>query len=586
MTYITRENFILPKETQDYYGLDTETTGLEVYTSKVRLLQIANPKERLVYDLFKLDDEHKKQLKDFLESHKFYIHNALFDVPLLMQTFHIKYITCMDTLIMYSLVLKATYTGTKSTIKFPKSLRIVMKVLFDVEISKEEQTSDWSRADLSSEQIQYAELDPLYAYMIGNKLKTHEALQTLNFKLTCASINALARMKLTGIKIDVPRLDALIDEWQEKVDESYKECLIHFKDININSSVQLGNWLEKNVDKKILDSWERTEKTNRLNTDAEALKNHVREVPKLLALVEYKKYYKYLSTYGDNIKAFINPVSGRIHGDYKLAFTDTGRLSSMKPNIQNFPREEWYRSIFIPEKKNVLVCADYSQVEVRVAAILSGEERMLKAYREGKDLYKHTASLLLHKPESEITKAERQQAKAVVLGLQFGMGASTLCKYALNYNVVLTEAESKKLVDGYRQAYPMLYEWQLNTTALAKETLMCETVCGMKRKLDDDNYYTCSLNTPVQGSSAEVILYALWKLDKEICDNNIPARIVATVHDEVLVECDKRVGEKVRDMLSRVMLEAFRFVFNRIGIKGADANIVEAHIGGNWYEAK
>ena len=586
MTYITRENFILPKETQDYYGLDTETTGLEVYTSKVRLLQIANPKERLVYDLFKLDKEHLSQLKTFLESHKFYIHNALFDVPLLMQTFHIKYITCMDTLIMYSLVLKATYTGTKSTIKFPKSLRIVMKVLFDVEISKEEQTSDWSREELTPEQIQYAELDPLYAYMIGNKLKTHEALQTLNFKLTCASINALARMKLTGIKIDVPRLDALIDEWQEKVDESYKECLIHFKDININSSVQLGNWLEKNVDKKILDSWERTEKTNRLNTDAEALKNHVREVPKLLSLVEYKKYYKYLSTYGDNIKAFINPVSGRIHGDYKLAFTDTGRLSSMKPNIQNFPREEWYRSIFIPEKNNVLVCADYSQVEVRVAAILSGEERMLKAYREGKDLYKHTASLLLHKPEAEITKAERQQAKAVVLGLQFGMGASTLCKYALNYNVVLTEAESKKLVDGYRQAYPMLYEWQLNTTALAKETLMCETVCGMKRKLDDDNYYTCSLNTPVQGSSAEVILYALWKLDKEICDNNIPARIVATVHDEVLVECDKRVGEKVRDMLSRVMLEAFRFVFNRIGIKGADANIVEAHIGENWYEAK
>ena len=586
MTYITRENFILPKETQDYYGLDTETTGLEVYTSKVRLLQIANPKERLVYDLFKLDKEHLSQLKTFLESHKFYIHNALFDVPLLMQTFHIKYITCMDTLIMYSLVLKATYTGTKSTIKFPKSLRIVMKVLFDVEISKEEQTSDWSREELTPEQIQYAELDPLYAYMIGNKLKTHEALQTLNFKLTCASINALARMKLTGIKIDVPRLDALIDEWQEKVDESYKECLIHFKDININSSVQLGNWLEKNVDKKILDSWERTEKTNRLNTDAEALKNHVREVPKLLSLVEYKKYYKYLSTYGDNIKAFINPVSGRIHGDYKLAFTDTGRLSSMKPNIQNFPREEWYRSIFIPEKNNVLVCADYSQVEVRVAAILSGEERMLKAYREGKDLYKHTASLLLHKPEAEITKAERQQAKAVVLGLQFGMGASTLCKYALNYNVVLTEAESNKLVDGYRQAYPMLYEWQLNTTALAKETLMCETVCGMKRKLDDDNYYTCSLNTPVQGSSAEVILYALWKLDKEICDNNIPARIVATVHDEVLVECDKRVGEKVRDMLSRVMLEAFRFVFNRIGIKGADANIVEAHIGENWYEAK
>lgn len=586
MSYITRENFILPKETQDFYGLDTETTGLEVYTSKVRLLQIANPKERLVYDLFKLDKEQLDQLKVFLENHKFYIHNSMFDVPLLMQTFHVKYITCMDTLIMYSLVLKATYTGTKSTIKFPKSLKIVMKVLFNVEIDKVEQTSDWSTDELTPEQIQYAELDPLYAYMIGNKLKTHEALQTLNFKLTCASINALARMKLVGIKIDVPRLDALINEWQEKVDESYKDCLVNFKDININSSVQLGNWLEKNVDKKILASWERTEKTNRLNTDADALKAHVTEVPKLLPLVEYKKYYKYLSTYGENIKAFINPVSHRIHGEYKLAFTDTGRLSSMKPNIQNFPREEWYRSIFIPEKGNVLVCADYSQVEVRVAAILSKEENMLKAYREGKDLYKHTASLILHKPEADITKAERQRAKAVVLGLQFGMGAKTLVKYALNYGVVMTEKESNDLVEAYRLAYPMLYEWQKDTTALARETLMCETVCGMKRKLDDDNYYTCSLNTPVQGSSAEVILYALWKLDKEICDNNIPARIVATVHDEVLVECDKRVGEKVRDMLSSIMLEAFRFVFKRVGIKGADANIVEAHIGGNWYDAK
>lgn len=586
MSYITRKNFVLPTSVSDFYGVDTETTGLEVHTSKIRLLQIANPKERFVYDLFKLDKEQLAQLKTFLETHKFYIHNAMFDVPLLMQTFHVKYITCMDTMVMYSLVLKSTYTGTKSPIKFPKSLAVVMKVLFNVEISKKEQGSDWAIPDLTPSQLQYAELDPLYAYMVGNKLRTHEALQTVNFKLHCAAINALARVKLVGIKINTSALDALIMEWKETVASSLLECSKTFGDININSSVQLGKWLETNVDKKILNSWEKTEKTGRLNTDADTLRMHLSEVPALSPLVEYKKYYKYLSTYGDNIKAFINPITGRIHGEYKLGFTDTGRLSSIKPNIQNFPREEWYRKLFVPEKGNVLVCADYSQVEVRIAAILSHEENMLRAYREGKDLYKQTASLLLHKKEEDITKAERQRAKAVVLGLQFGMGAKTLVKYALNYGVVMSEDESVELVTRYREAYPSLYKWQMNTTAIANETLMTETVCGMKRKLDDDTYYTCSLNTPVQGSAAEVILYALWKLDKTICDNNIPARIVATVHDEILVECAASVGEKVKDILSKVMLEAFRFVFTRIGIQGADANIVEAHMGGTWFDAK
>ena len=316
------------------------------------------------------------------------------------------------------------------------------------------------------------------------------------------------------------------------------------------------------------------------------MKAHLSELPELEYLITYKKYNKYLSTYGDNIKLFINPKTNRIHGSYTLGYTDTGRLSSMKPNIQNFPREEWYRKLFIPQNDNVLVCADFSQVEVRVAAILSGEENMLKAYREGKDLYKHTASLLFRKPEEEITKEERQRAKAVVLGLQFGMGYKTLCKYALNYGVKLSEEESNTLVVRYKEAYPRLTAWQVETTTIASELLSTQTVCGMKRKLSDDNYYTCSLNTPVQGSAAEVILVALTVLDEYIQKNNLSAKIVATVHDEILVECSKEDSQVVKKALETIMHKAFIFVFDKVGIKGADANIVEAHIGGNWYEAK
>ena len=583
MNYITRENFILPNNSSDYYGLDTETTGLDPISDKLRLVQIGNTKEQFVYDLFKLDPEQIKLLGNFIISNKFYIHNALFDVPFLFNTFDIKFINCIDTMILYQAILRQTYSDSRSTIKYPKSLSVLMRLLFNKDISKEEQTSDWSMMCLSEEQIAYASKDALFVYMIGNKLIKHEASSTLNFRISMRAINVLSRIRLNGICLDTNELDKLVSEWTNKVNEAEKQCEKIFGNINIKSSVQIGDWISKHIDTS---NWEKTEKTGKLITDADALKAHLSELPELEYLITYKKYNKYLSTYGDNIKLFINPKTNRIHGSYTLGYTDTGRLSSMKPNIQNFPREEWYRKLYIPQDDNVLVCADFSQVEVRVAAILSGEENMLKAYREGKDLYKHTASLLFRKPEEEITKEERQRAKAVVLGLQFGMGYKTLCKYALNYGVKLSEEESNTLVVRYKEAYPRLTAWQVETTTIASELLSTQTVCGMKRKLSDDNYYTCSLNTPVQGSAAEVILVALTVLDEYIQKNKLSAKIVATVHDEILVECSKEDSQVVKKALETIMHKAFIFVFDRVGIKGADANIVEAHIGGNWYEAK
>ena len=583
MTYITRENFILPTNSSDYYGLDTETTGLDPISDKLRLVQIGDTKEQFVYDLFKLDSEQIKLLGNFIASNKFYIHNALFDVPFLFNTLDIKFINCIDTMILYQAILRQTYSDSRSTIKYPKSLSVLMRLLFNKDISKEEQTSDWSMMCLSEEQIAYASKDALFVYMIGNKLIKHEASSTLNFRISMKAINVLSRIRLNGICLDTNELDKLVAEWTNKVNEAEKQCEKIFGNINIKSSVQIGDWISKHIDTS---NWEKTEKTGKLITDADALKAHLSELPELEYLITYKKYNKYLSTYGDNIKLFINPKTNRIHGSYTLGYTDTGRLRSMKPNIQNFPREEWYRKLFIPQNDNVLVCADFSQVEVRVAAILSGEENMLKAYREGKDLYKHTASLLFRKPEEEITKEERQRAKAVVLGLQFGMGYKTLCKYALNYGVKLSEEESNTLVVRYKEAYPRLTAWQVETTTIASELLSTQTVCGMKRKLSDDNYYTCSLNTPVQGSAAEVILVALTVLDEYIQKNKLSAKIVTTVHDEILVECSKEDSQVVKKALETIMHKAFIFVFDRVGIKGADANIVEAHIGGNWYEAK
>jgi DNA polymerase-1 len=589
--YITSDNFFVPENSKDYFGLDTETSGLDPIQDDLRLLSISTLQDQYVYDIYTMTSNEYNDINNFLIENKFFIHNALFDVPFLMQVFDFDYLTCVDTMILYQAILRQTYPDSRSTIKYPKSLKALMKVLFNKDISKLEQVSDWSNPNLTKEQIEYAALDAFYVLMIGNKLIKHEAASTKNFKISMKAINALSRIKRNGIYIDTPKLNTLISEWQAKVDESFEKCCEIFHDININSSKQLGEWIENKVDTS---KWERTA-TGKLVTDADAIKAHVKDLPELEPLLTYKKYNKYLSTYGDNIKKFI--VGGRLHPSYTLGYTDTGRLSSMQPNIQNFPREQWYRELFIPEPiffsfmpnfGRTFVCADFSQVEVRVAAILSGEENMLKAYREGKDLYKHTASLLFQKPEQDITKEERQRAKAVVLGLQFGMGAKTLCKYALNYGVNLTEEESDTLVTRYKEAYPKLNLWQIQTTALARETMETKTVCGLKRRLSEDNYYTCSLNTPVQGSAAEVILVALTALDKYIEDNPIleGTKIVATVHDEILVECFINNAVTIKTALENIMHKAFVYVFENIGIKGADHNIVEAHIGKNWAEAK
>ena len=314
MTYITSKNFVLPVNTQDYYGLDTETTGLDPISDKLRLVQIGDTKEQFVYDVFKLDPEQIKLLGNFIASNKFYIHNALFDVPFLFNTFDIKFITCVDTMILYQAILRQTYSDSRSTIKYPKSLSALMRILFNKDISKEEQTSDWSMRCLSEEQIDYASKDALFVYMIGNKLIKHEASSTLNFRISMRAINVLSRIRLNGICLDTNELDKLVAEWTNKVNEAEVKCKKVFGDININSSQQIGEWISKHSDTL---GWEKTEKTGKIITDADALKAHLSELPELEPLITYKKYNKYLSTYGDNIKLFINPVTVRIHSSYK-----------------------------------------------------------------------------------------------------------------------------------------------------------------------------------------------------------------------------------------------------------------------------
>jgi DNA polymerase-1 len=582
-------------DTDRRLGLDIETypvikEGVEYSfcskRSKIRLIQIYdnNSKTSLLIDYKMLSPEEKRIVLDYVATHKFFIHNALFDVRFFQEE-GIPFVDCICTMTMYTTVLRAHYSDSK---KYSSKLGACVRNLFRVDIDNSEGSSDWSKDELDERQLTYAAHDAYWVYKIGEKLSKDPAVRTDNFRLTTGVLNAICRIIRSGIYIDVQKLNENIKNWENLASAALEECDKYYQGMNVRSGVQLGVWLKKNLTRADLEIWPVTPKGS-LKTDAETLTDYGSGVEALKPLLKYKKYQKYLSTYGKSIIELVNPVTGRIHPNYTVAFTESGRLSSRQPNVQNFPRPDAeagrYRDLFKPQNdKNVLVGADYSQIEVRIAAILSKDKKMLEAYREGKDLYKQTASLILHKKEADITKAERQQAKAVVLGLQFGMGEVTLCSYAKQYGVNMSIQESATMVDNYRAAYSGLTAWQRKTTKQAASTLTSSTVCGLVRKLDSHNYYTCSLNTPVQGSAAEALIYAITLLDKEFIFNKIPARIVATVHDEILVECRKEVAEEVKVMLEQAMMLGFTYVFPQA--YGAENNIVEAHIGESWFDAK
>lgn len=363
--------------------------------------------------------------------------------------------------------------------------------------------------------------------------------------------------------------------------------------LNINSGTQLSSWLKANVN---TDGWPMTESGNQLKTDADTFEqySHLKEVKPLL---EYKKYEKLYSVYGEGLKKYIvKKGDGRsvIHPNFSLCYTETGRMSSTAPNCQNWPNPDVteagkaIRSLVIPRSKDyVILNADFSQIELRIFALISGDRVMLDAYNHGVDLHSLTATAVSGKNAEMCTKEEwkelRQLGKAPNFALLFGGGANRLKEYAkTTYNVDLTLEEAEKIVKTWRETYFEGREWQEEHTKECEHTLTVRTKLGKVRKLTSDNYYTCSLNTPIQGSAAEVMLLSMVLILKAI-RGKFDARIINVVHDEINVECHISQSAQVSEIMKSKMEEAFTTIF-----PGAStiSLIEKVGIGSSWYEAK
>jgi len=341
--------------------------------------------------------------------------------------------------------------------------------------------------------------------------------------------------------------------------------------------------------------WPRTESGNKLSTARGDLLDHLALLSGthqnivqnlLLPLLEIKSV---TNTYGAKLADQLSDVTGRLHPNFSLTGTTTGRLTSSAPNIQGFPGRAAFRDVIAAPSGRMLVVADYNAMELRVAAQIAGETKLIEGFKAGEDPHRMTAALLLKKPPELVTKEERQLAKAVNFGLLFGQGPKGLSEYAdKTYGVKMSLEEAVAYRRAWLDGYPSILRWQSQHNRKCLAELSVRTPSGRVRhwsscNWDAKNGYkkTEAYNTPIQGGAAECILVAMACLVSELKRYELDAFLVASVHDELIVECDEQCADEVMVLLEEAMVYGFNKIFPEAPTNG----LVEARKAKSWAKA-
>ena len=398
-------------------------------------------------------------------------------------------------------------------------------------------------------------------------------------------IGVLANMEWAGVCVDSEALHTYSTTLSQKlsaIEDEIRE-LSGEHEININSSRQLGEMLFAKM--RITDKPKMT-KTKQFCTDEEYLQSFAGEHKVVDLILEYRGVKKLLSTYVDSLPQLVNPVTGHIHTSYNQAVTATGRLSSANPNLQNIPvRDDLgrpIRSAFVPsDDRHELLSADYSQVELRLMAHLSGDENLCEAFREGKDIHAATAARIFKKPIEEVTAEERRRAKTANFGIIYGISA-----FGLSQRLRIPRSEAKMLIEGYFESYPKVKEYMDNVVATAREKGYVETLFGRRRYLadiDSRNVNARSLaernaiNAPIQGTAADIMKLAMVGVARRFKTEGIRSRITMQVHDEIVVDLLRSEREQVEKIVREEMEGAAKLSIPLTAECGVGKNWLEAH---------
>ncbi|MCK5787245.1 MAG: bifunctional 3'-5' exonuclease/DNA polymerase [Candidatus Sabulitectum sp.] len=553
-------------------AVDTETTGLDPLTSRLRLIQMAvEGSPTVIFDCFKLLPEAAVELNAILTSPSIKIfQNAKFDLQFLRSEKIFVSGWIFDTMLAAKLL--RTSGGPRSA-----GLASLSEHYLDKVLSKEEQKSDFS-SRLTTKQLDYAAKDAEVLLELRHKLlselKKHHLIEVARLEFEC--VYAVASLEYDGIYLDREKWAALRDETEKMKEEALSELypFIGYPALqlglfgnhqpygsNVNSNKQVLRMLNDNG-------------IQVENTSKHSLARHSQH-PIVVSLLKYRYASKALSSFLHSIPKQISKSTGRLHPQYSQIGAWSGRMSCGRPNIQQIPRGRAFRQCFKAPPGRKLIIADYSQIELRVIAQISGDSRMIEAYTNGEDLHKLTAALVLQKEISVITKKERQSAKAVNFGLVFGMGAAGLKSYAIGtYGVEMSLNEAEVFKKRFFAGYKGIEAW--HEEIKHKKPGSSRTLAGRKHTYSDDSGMSGRYNTPVQGTAADILKNALGMLYQALKDTN--TSIVAVIHDEIVLECDETIAQETALLLRNTMEAAGSRYMKDVPV------VAEASIAENWAE--
>ena len=437
-----------------------------------------------------------------------------------------------------------------------------------------------------SEVYKYASEDADVTLKLKNIFEVElkkNGLYSLFEEIEMPLVPVLARMEMNGVRVDTESLAETSRQFAERMSTIEKE--IHEMagmDFNISSPKQVGEVLFDKL--KIVDKAKKT-KTGQYVTSEDVLQNLKSCHPIVEKILDYRGYKKLLSTYVDSLPQLINPKTGHIHTSYNQAVTSTGRLSSSDPNLQNIPiRDEngkEVRKAFIPDEGCEFFSADYSQIELRIMAHLSQDENMIEAFTQGYDIHAATAAKIYKIPIEEVTADQRRKAKTANFGIIYGITV-----FGLAERMEVSRAEAKELIDGYFATYPKVREYMDRSIQMARERGYTETMFSRRCMLPDINSHNAvvrgyaernAINTPIQGSAADIIKIAMVRIDRRMQAENMRSKMILQVHDELNFSVFPEEKERLQKMVVEEMESACQMSVPLIADCGWGKNWLEAH---------
>lgn len=566
---------------EKFLGFDTETTELDPRDGILRLVQLSNGKSTIVVDLRAFEkygdireSAELAPLRDLLASRApvKVAHNAKFDAKWVGHHLGTDLGGVFDTMLASQLISAGDQDRRHS-------LADVAAFFLGSELDKSEQVSDWGADELSASQIEYAAKDA--AIMVPLREKIEERLKADGLeeaaRLEFDCVTPVARMELNGFHVDQEcwrrKLDSVKKE-QQRIASELQEMLsagvaqaslFGAAEINLDSQSQVTDAL-RNLGVPVPDT-----------TRAWQLQPLAKDYPVVEKLLEYRSVAKALTSFGENILEFVDQRTGRIHADFRQIGAPTGRFSCSKPNLQQIPHEADYRKCFRAEDGNTLVVADYSQIELRILADFSGDERFIEAFRSGADFHAAAAAQIFGLDPSDVTGEQRTFAKRLNFGVVYGIGAQRLALVT-----GFSESEAENVLRKYFQTYRGLDNWLRDAGLRAVDERSARTASGRMARFrfdESDRSAVASVkrngkNMPIQGTSADILKRALAILHESL--KGTSGRLVNIVHDEIVVECGESESDLVAERLRASMTSASEEFINRVPV------VVDVSVSKEW----